>query len=329
MKLQYIALTVSTLAFTTAVQAKGNSWEPGFSGDISVVTAYTSTNSQFDKDNSVTHGLSGSGSHQNHVFIAPLGTVSYTFSQADKQIFFGTSRSDVALGRFHIEAGYKQRFADRTQLTLSYIPGILEQDTWSDPFVTGQDRNETNTNVKAFRIQLDNIMGSPFSIQTAYGKYSVDNEQSGWSQIQLTPSQRAALRRDSDLLYIEGAYTKPLTQNTVLRTAINYRDIDADGKAMSNNSYGVTSTLIQRLDRSSYALTLSYKYTDFDAANPIFAKTQENNEFGAFLAYEYAQPFDWKDWGFVSLLGYQNDNSNINFYDQDNILLSVGMNYQF
>ncbi|EPA8650677.1 DUF2860 domain-containing protein [Photobacterium damselae] len=329
MKLQYIALTVSTLAFTTAVQAKGNSWEPGFSGDISVVTAYTSTNSQFDKDNSVTHDLSGSGSHQNHVFIAPLGTVSYTFSQADKQIFFGTSRSDVALGRFHIEAGYKQRFADRTQLTLSYIPGILEQDTWSDPFVTGQDRNETNTNVKAFRIQLDNIMGSPFSIQTAYGKYSVDNEQSGWSQIQLTPSQRAALRRDSDLLYIEGAYTKPLTQNTMLRTAINYRDIDADGKAMSNNSYGVTSTLIQRLDRSSYALTLSYKYTDFDAANPIFAKTQENNEFGAFLAYEYAQPFDWKDWGFVSLLGYQNDNSNINFYDQDNILLSVGMNYQF
>ncbi|MDP2544580.1 DUF2860 family protein [Photobacterium damselae subsp. piscicida] len=120
-----------------------------------------------------------------------------------------------------------------------------------------------------------------------------------------------------------------MTQNTVLRTAINYRDIDADGKAMSNNSYGVTSTLIQRLDRSSYALTLSYKYTDFDAANPIFAKTQENNEFGAFLAYEYAQPFDWKDWGFVSLLGYQNDNSNINFYDQDNILLSVGMNYQF
>ncbi|MCG3844939.1 DUF2860 domain-containing protein [Photobacterium damselae] len=329
MKLQYIALTVSTLAFTAAVQAKGNSWEPGFSGDISVVTAYTSTNSQFDKDNSVTHDLSGSGSHQNHVFIAPLGTVSYTFSQADKQIFFGTSRSDVALGRFHIEAGYKQRFADRTQLTLSYIPGILEQDTWSDPFVTGQDRNETNTNVKAFRIQLDNIMGSSFSIQTAYGKYSVDNEQSGWSQIQLTPSQRAALRRDSDLLYIEGAYTKPLTQNTVLRTAINYRDIDADGKAMSNNSYGVTSTLIQRLDRSSYALTLSYKYTDFDAANPIFAKTQENNEFGAFLAYEYAQPFDWKDWGFVSLLGYQNDNSNINFYDQDNILLSVGMNYQF
>lgn len=329
MKLQYIALTVSSLAFTTAVQAKGNSWEPGFSGDISVVTAYTSTNSQFDKDNLVTHDLSSSGSHQNHVFIAPLGTVSYTFSQADKQIFFGTSRSDVALGRFHIEAGYKQRFADRTQLTLSYIPGILEQDTWSDPFVTGQDRNETNTNVKAFRIQLDNIMGSPFSIQTAYGKYSVDNEQSGCYQIQLTPSQRAALRRDSALLYIEGAYTKPLTQNTVLRTAINYRDIDADGKAMSNNSYGVTSTLIQRLDRSSYALTLSYKYTDFDAANPIFAKTQDNNEFGAFLAYEYAQPFDWKDWGFVSLLGYQNDNSNINFYDQDNILLSVGMNYQF
>ncbi|MDP2569537.1 DUF2860 family protein [Photobacterium damselae subsp. piscicida] len=201
-KLQYIALTVSSLAFTTAVQAKGNSWEPGFSGDISVVTAYTSTNSQFDKDNSVTHDLSSSGSHQNHVFIAPLGTVSYTFSQADKQIFFGTSRSDVALGRFHIEAGYKQRFANRTQLTLSYIPGILEQDTWSDPFVTGQDRNETNTNVKAFRIQLDNIMGSPFSIQTAYGKYSVDNEQSGWSQIQLTPSQRAALRRDSDFFIL-------------------------------------------------------------------------------------------------------------------------------
>ncbi|OBU20273.1 DUF2860 domain-containing protein [Photobacterium aquimaris] len=326
-------LTVSLIATTiisTTAMAKPVDWTPGIGGEISLMVGYNKSNSQFNSDNHTTENLNNNGNDQTKMFVAPIGSLNYTFSSGDKQLYFGTSRSDIALGRFHIEAGYRQKFADTSTLTLSYIPGLLSQKTWQDPYLQGVKRNKTNSNINAFSVKLDNIRGSRFSGQIAYGKFSIDHENSGNDPLlHLTSNEKASLNRNANVLYTEGTFVQPFSRSLILRTAVNFTNIDADGHAMSNNIYGAAATIIQLLPHSSLAFTLSYKTALFDATHPVFNKKQQDNKFGAFLAYEYNQPFNWKNWGLVSLIGYSSTQSNINFYDSNDMLVSVGLNYKF
>ncbi|KLV07117.1 hypothetical protein ABT56_06055 [Photobacterium aquae] len=319
---------LATLLMASHSYANPNlAWDPGFGADLSLLTGYTSSRSQFNTDNESTDTLNQQGDRQDNILIAPLGTVNYTFASGKQQLYFGTSRSDLALGRFHIELGYKQRFKDRSQITLSYIPGIMEQDTWQDPYITGQNRQETGSDIKGARFQYDSIMGTPFSIELATGKFSLENERSG-SAI-LPAEQQSVLRRDSDIYYGEVNYLHPLSRAQMLRYALSYTQMDADGDAMANDGLGAEVSWIQRFNQSSFALTLSYDRVVYDALNPVFSETQKDDRWGIFLAYEYSAPFGWEDWGIISLAGYNQSNSNIAFYDEENLLLTVGINYRF
>ncbi|EAR56129.1 hypothetical periplasmic protein [Photobacterium sp. SKA34] len=323
MKPLYLGLIATATSFN--VVAAPSDWTPGFGGDISLMAAYTNTNSQFSDDNETTSNLNSHGEDQSSTMVAPLGTISYTLDNSKQQLFFGTDRSDVALGRFHAELGYRQKMDNGSTFSISYIPGLLNIKTWQDPFLTNEAREKTDSHIKAIRVKLDNIAGSMFSIDSAYGKYDIDNEKSGAS----LKVNTQLLDRNSDVFFIEGSHLLPLSQTQMLRTALNYSKIDASGKAMSSDIFGGSASFIQLFERSSLALTLSYKKALFDAENPIFSKTQEDDQFGAFLAYEYKQPFGWKDWGVVSLIGYNTNQSNIDFYDADTMLVSLGMNYRF
>lgn len=324
-----VGLIATTMISTTTI-AKPVDWTPGVGGDISLMVGYNKSDSQFNSDNHTTPNLNSNGDIQDKMFVAPIGNISYTFNSGDKQLYFGTSRSDIALGRFHIEAGYRQKFADTSTLTLSYIPGLLSQKTWQDPYLQNVERSKTNSNINAFSVKLDNIRGSRFSGQIAYGKFSIDHERSGNDPLlALTADERASLNRNANVLYTEGTYVQPFSRRLMLRTAVNFTNIDANGNAMSNNIYGAAATIIQLLPQSSLAFTLSYKKALFDSTHPVFNKKQQDNKFGAFLAYEYRQLFNWKNWGLVSLIGYSSTQSNINFYDSNDVLVSAGLNYKF
>lgn len=302
-------------------------WSPGFGGDISILAGYTNTTSQFNTDNNVTADLDNNGESQSDGFVSPLGTISYTMEQADRQIYFGTSRSDVALGRFHVELGYRQRIPDNGQISISYVPGLLSSDTWEDPFVTNSPRTETDSTIKGVRLQYDRILGSNFSVELSGGKQEIDSEKSG--QQTLTSEQQALLEREGDILFTQLSYLKPISREQIFRTAVSYTRLAADGDAMANDTYGAEIGIIQMLPSSSLALTFSYDLADFDETNPIFNERQKDNRWGVFLAYEYQEPFGWENWGLVSLAGYNESNSNINFYDEDALLISAGINYKF
>ncbi|WP_064603347.1 DUF2860 domain-containing protein [Photobacterium sp. J15] len=312
---------------TSALAAPGPSWQPGFGADLSFLTGYTRETSQFNTDNKVTNTLDNNGDTQSDALFAPLGTISYTMESADKQVYFGTSRSDVALGRFHVELGYRQHIPENGMVSISYVPGLVETSTWEDPYITGEARKETDSKIRGFRLQYDRILGSNFSAEIAGGKQELDSEKSGHRS--LTTPEQALLQREADILFTQLSYFKSVNQRLLLRGAVNYSRINADGDAMANDIYGAEIGFIQFLPSSSLALTFSYDRAEFDAANPVFDQKQKDNRWGVFLAYEYQEPFGWENWGVVSLAGYNQSNSNINFYDEDSLLLSAGLNYRF
>ncbi|MGF1759793.1 DUF2860 domain-containing protein [Photobacterium sagamiensis] len=326
MKPLYLGLLIC-LASAPVMAQPGQKWQPGFSGDISLLAGFTQTTSQFNTDNEITSSLSQSGEKKTEALISPLGSVQYTFNSADKQLFFGTSHSDVALGRFHVELGYRQSLQQNGIISFSYVPGLLSQNTWQDPYLENQPRKKTDSNIQGLRFQYDNILGSDFSVEVATGQQKIDNEKSG--QGNFTPQEQALLEREGNILYLEGAYRYPISAKRFLRSALNYTRIDADGEAMASDVYGAEIGIIQLLPSSSLALTLSYDLAHFDGNNPVFDQRQQDDRWGAFLAYAYNKPFGWNNWGLVSLIGYNNSNSTISFYDEKSLVMTVGVNYTF
>lgn len=133
---------VTSIMSTSALAAPYKGWAPGFAADLSLLAGYSKQTSQFNTDNRLITSLGNNGQSQGDTLLAPLGTISYTNEQADKQIYFGTSRSDVALGRFHVELGYRQQVPENGMVSISYVPGLLKSSTWEDPFVTNEPRKK-------------------------------------------------------------------------------------------------------------------------------------------------------------------------------------------
>ncbi|AMO55750.1 hypothetical protein GZ77_08505 [Endozoicomonas montiporae] len=327
MNTRLFVVLVSAFSSPALMAAQSGNWQPGFSGEVSLLTGYSQSKSQFNADYKQTDALDSASKRKSKALFMPLFSLQYTLNEGDSQFYVGSDRADVALGRFHTEIGYRQSLQENGVISASIIPGVIPNKTWQDPFVTGQKRKETDTYIQALRFQFTNIMNSGFSLEVAGGKQKLDKERSGQSDFDTSTQKQ--LNREGNVYLVEGAYRFPVSRTLFVRTGLNHTRLSADGDAMSYQANALELGLFTRWQQSSMAFNLSYQVSQHDKTSPVFAKKQKDHEWGAFLAYSYAEPFGWNNWELVSLSGYSRKNSNIDFYDEDSLMVSVGMTYKF
>ncbi|MCW8348242.1 DUF2860 domain-containing protein [Vibrio sp. ZSDZ65] len=304
----------------------------GFSGEIAINAAYSSSTSNLTNTDDEFRLYNGGQQNNSSALVLPLGNVQYTFgSRSNHQVFLGTSRADIAVGTVALEAGYKYLFKDRTKVSLSILPTILEGEVWQDPY-TSDARTTTNEKGTAYRVQFDNIAGSLFSLDLAYGKRELDEEKSGLGNnvnAAITPEQAKTLNRNADILYGKFKMMLPISREVLLYPALIYTQQDAKGSAMKHNTYGAEVSSFASLGNHKLAFTLGYLRRDYDATNPLYDTTRSDDEWKAFLAYEYPGIFYSNNLSLVAFGGVTNSTSNIAFYDEKNWITAVGLNWAF
>ncbi len=319
---------VATLAIASNCLASHNSeWQSGLSGEAGILFGYTKSDSQFNDKNKATSSLNQSGESKGRPLALPMGSLQYTFDDQKSQLFLGTSRADVTLGHINAELGYRRQMDNYGVMSASFLPTLIANTTWSNPYVTDKNRTETDSKVQALRFQYNNIFHSGFSLDMAFGKHSVDKEESG--QGKYTAKQQTLLKRDSKVYYLKGDYQTALSRGLIVRSGLSFIKNKADGAAMTSNTYGLNAGIIRASRAYTTVLNLSYKNERFDEANPVFAKKQKDHHYGVNLSYVYHQPFGLKDWQAVTMAGYQVTQSNIDFYGEKSWRLMTGMSYQF
>ncbi len=212
----------------------------GFSGELTVLGGITSTNSNLSTNGQENRQglLNTRGSRENTGVFGALGNIAYTFGEDnDRQFFAGTSREDIAVGNVALEVGYKQMLTSGTKLTISYLPTLLSEDVWSDPFLMNSARTETERSGNALRLKFDSIGNSPVSVDVAYAWSEIDDERSG-SGSGLTTEEQNQLRRSSDSVYTKVSYRHFLEPGRGFSPAFIYRNSEADGSAMAHYSAG-------------------------------------------------------------------------------------------
>lgn len=305
----------------------------GFSGNFSVLAGFYSDSSNLSTEqdsNQATNTMEGDGENQG--LLGFLGTVKYTFGESlTHQVYAGTTREDIATGTIAFEIGYRHKLSGGTILDVSVLPTLISGKAWSDPYAVGVNRNETDVKGNVGRLQLTNIGGTAFQTDFAIGESDVDDELSGTLGTKsISPEKAALLDRERTYVYAKAGYRFILpNQAGLLVPSMVYFHADAEGDALSFDSYGIELNYAKRLGRHGFVVTLDANDRQYDEANPIYGKSREENEYGAFLAYEFGGLMGYEDWSFISLLGYRTIDSNIDFYNSEQVLASVGIDYKF
>lgn len=323
MKFNYnlLVLSLLTASITTPAMAKKLADEAGFGGEISFNTGYRakSTNFNTDVDNTIT-SLDHDPEQDSGLLVFPLGKIAYTFGQdLDKQFHLGTAREDLGAGTLALEIGYKQRLKSGTVVNVSFLPSIMSDQTWVSPYELNTQRAKTDTSSYAYRLQLNKIGGSNFSLATAYGKRELDQD--------FAPDE---LKREANSGYIKASYRQFLSRSSFIVPSITYITNDAEGAAESFDSYKASLSYVKLLGRHQFSLSLGYTQRDFDTGSALFDHTvRADKAVRLFAAYKYKQFMNWQDWSLVALVGHNDSDSNISFYDSSNEIVSLGLNYQF
>ncbi|MCK6265635.1 DUF2860 domain-containing protein [Vibrio sp. ZSDE26] len=318
MKARYsllIALLSSTSCY--AKLGAGN----GFSGEISLNSVYVTQESNLSTDADANLANLGQPSQTTDSFIvAPLGNIAYTFGQSNQQVYFGTTRDDIAVGTLAVQLGYKYQFSSKMTIDIAYLPTVMSGSVWQNPYDTESTRQETDVDGNAYRLKLSNIAGSLFSVDMAYGDKEIEQDS----------LQGSDLARDADTYFIKGQVRLPLSRATMLAPAISYTKQEAEGSASSFERYRGELSVFQFLGAHQIALTASYSQTDYEAESTRFSgQTRSDNGLSLFAAYEYVDFLGYKNWSLISFLGYDQSDANIDFYDESQTIVSLGINYQF
>lgn len=302
--------------------------ESGFSGEVSFNTGYMSQSSNFNTDvKGPISDLNSKGESKGEMLVVPLGQFNYTFGQhLNKQVYIGTAREDIAVGDLAFEIGYKQELDSEMVIDVSFLPTVVSKETWSDPYAVNSKRQATDETGNAYRLKLESIAGSDFTLDMAYANIELKDDESG-SQWNSTVQDK--LQRDGSVAFIKGEYKYMLNQTSGLIPSLSYKIRSADGDTMAYKAYGADITYFKVLDRHQFALTAGYETRSYDGENPIFNNTRSDNEMSLFAAYEYNRLMGWEDVSFISFAGYGKSSSNIDFYEETEYLLSAGINYKF
>ncbi len=328
--MKYSFLLIPTLIFSMSLQASPVSEKKGWSGDFSLIVGVISSNSNLSTENEFKQEALNTRGKQETQFIAgPLGNIRYIFGEnANQRLFLGTSRDDIAVGIIALEAGYQYRFPSKMEIAISYLPSIIDEKIWQDPYIQGRNRQETERSGHAFRLQLKNISGTPFSAEMAYGRADIEKELSG-EYLQLPSLGRDALNRNTDFYYTKLSYKQFLGRGLGVAPALFYLENDAKGNAMSYVTYGFELSSFLFMQQNRLVATLGYYHDKYKELHPVFNQERKENRWSAFLAYERSELFDVKPLSFILLAGYDRGHSNILFYDESQYLLSTGLSYTF
>ena len=304
--------------------------ESGFSGDILIGAVYLNNSSLMSagEKNQVLTSFNDKAESDQRVLPGLLGNAYYTFDSLVDQLYVGVSRTKVTEGQLSPELGYRRLLQGRSSFTLAYIPSLLGTDTYSDPFVLNDKRDETDQNLSAVRAKWKSIVNSGISVELAYGELDIDKEQSG-AYLELSTMDKELLKRSARYGYASVELQLPIANGIFISPSIYGIDRAAEGDAYSYKAAGIELGLFAVTGRHRYSANVRVANYSYESSNPVFNKQRDERKLSAFIGYFYQNPFGLEDTTFTIIANHQDVAGNIDFYETASLTVATGLNWNF
>ncbi|WP_260258446.1 DUF2860 domain-containing protein [Vibrio intestinalis] len=302
--------------------------ETGFGGEIGLGISYFSQDGNLNTSND-TQLTSPNQTLGAEAEINPeiIGELYYTFGQeANHQIFVSTNNEESIKADLAVELGYRTEIGEDSTLSVSYLTGLVADESWANPYLLNQKREITEVSSSGFRLEYDNIAGTGFGFESVYYSEDVDNERSGEG----LGIDTKVLQRSGSGFELGFEYEMQFTNDATLTPRLTYGSFSADGDAFSNTTIGGELTYIKMMGDHALGLQGFYNNIAFDGANPLFDdKTRTDSEYGFGALYQYQGFMGWEDVSLLGLAAYEIGDSDIDFYDVTEYQLGAALSYSF
>lgn len=256
----------------------------------------------------------------------------YTFAESRTELFLGSALEDLIRYDFTAKAGVRQGLSGLGIVSVAYLFSAIPSSVWSDPFVTGQERDETDRTSSGLRLGWSYIARTPLSVELSQRKVSLDEELSGADLL----NNGVIDQNDMDLLKREGtenivklSWTARLAQGHVLVPELKWVDHDLDGKAVSRQVIELSLSYLYHTPQYSLVTSAHYGHARYDKVNPVFAIKNQFSSFGLSLTGSKNQLFGIKPLSLLVSLAVGRIDADINFYDSEIGMLTAGLLYRF
>lgn len=128
--------------------------------------------------------------------------LSYTFEESRTQVYLGNLLEDFLTFDLSALAGIRQEVGKAGIVGLALVNTSLATEVWSDPYLTGSDREETDRIASGYRLTWDRVFGSGLELEYSSKEIDIDDERSGVG-LGLSPVEQALLDRNGDLNRLE------------------------------------------------------------------------------------------------------------------------------
>jgi len=260
------------------------------------------------------------------------GEVNYTFGNR-WQAFLGTSLEDAVTLDGVAQVGLRRDRGATGVLQGGVLFSGVPTDVWEDPYAEGVPRDETDRDSTGLRVQWDRILGSAFEITLSYRDIEIDTERSGRGVISVTcdAACRTLLRRDGEqfagaLSYL---FTPGQGNRHFLRPLLRYTTHDLDGEALSGESYQLQLSYSYRGEGYLVVSNVAVGGRDYDSANPIFGRKTDSDRLVVDATLLYRLPFASGRWQAVGTVLWGEDDSDVDFHDNEVFHVSLGAMYRF
>jgi len=262
------------------------------------------------------------------------GEVNYTFADTRTQLFLGNSLEDMVRYDFGFQAGIRQEVSNNGVVSGAILFSGMPANVWADPYVVNQERKETERDSSGGRIAWSGAMGTGLEVRVSRRTIDIDDEFSGLTPttlggLGLTQAQTESLSREGDQTSLDASYTFDFGQGHSLIPKITFTQMDLDGDAMSRDQLGFQLAYAYQTRRFSLVTTGIVSSSDYDEENPLYGKKQEVDTLGVTFLGAYHQPFGLKGWSAIASVAVLDADSNIDFYDTEVTMVSLGMLYRF
>lgn len=258
--------------------------------------------------------------------------LAYTLGDNRTQFYLGNLVADYT--SFDLQTslqthlGIRQEIPGITVVDISLSRSTLPLDVWKDPYIVDATRGDTERTVTGLHMAVDRIFGTGLELKWSSSEIEIDDERSG-EALGLSRADQNSLKREGEVYNVKLLYDWKINEQHRLTPTIGWVDKDLDGGAMAEDGMAYALKYLYERNRWLFVSQVFYEDLESDTRNPIYNKQGSVDQIGAVFTALYTRPFGLEHWTANATLGYQDNDSTIDFYDSTFGLVSIGMLYRF
>ena len=290
----------------------------------------------------------GSPNSQSTAIPVFTGTVKYTLEDKKTEIFIGNSLEDYLRMDSSLSLGIRHDFKDVGILGIRLLASTVPTDVWEDPFYKGGDRTDTERTSAGIGLKWESIFGSNFEIDMRARNIEFDKDRNGASlnenlggngaagtstgdngAMYISDAGQRLLEREGSIAITEILYTYTLNDSNIFVPSVKFTNDDRDGDARDYTKAEIKISHMYHNKRWVYVGNIFVGSSEYDEDNPVFGKKQDTDFIGAGINVTYKNIFNLKNWSLNAGVYASEGDSDIDFYDTEIFMATIGMAYRF